>query len=79
MTLVHEQGGIVAIEWPQKCDYWRFECVTDLKRDLGLSDYLVHGCMYDLFPTVGPEGSRIKKPWVIATNSADLGRALARE
>ena len=70
-----EPGAIIAIEWPQRCDYWIFECVTDLKRDVELQDYLVHGVMYGLAPVVGPEGSRVKKPWAIATNSAELARA----
>ena len=63
-------GGVVVIEWPRRCDYWKYPLVeTFLKaHKLHYSDF--DGCRYGVVSIkTDSEGVPIRKPWRIATNS----------
>ena len=42
--------GLVAIEWPHRCKYWRDSRVAKFLRDNGFSTALVAACMYGRRP-----------------------------
>ena len=74
-------GVLVAIEWPQGCVYWQDKRVRGFLRQHHLVRTNFHGCMYGLCPTQGTTSDCkkfIKKPWTVATNCVDIGRALSK-
>ena len=63
MDAVLASGGIVAIEWPTSCAYWRFKQVKDYLKKNHLHKVKVHGCAFDLRNS---KGDIVYKPWTIA-------------
>ena len=69
MDAVLASGGIVAIEWPTSCAYWRFKQVKDYIKRNHLHKVKVHGCAFDMRNSTG---GIVYKPWTIATSSKTL-------
>ena len=69
-----ERGGIVVIEWPRRCEYWRDRRVEKFLADHNMSSHDFDGCQYGIVSIKrGQEGVPIRKPWRIATNSDAFG------
>ena len=66
MDAVLASGGIVAIEWPTSCAYWRFKQVKDYIKRNHLHKVKVHGCAFDMRNSTG---GIVYKPWTIASSS----------
>ena len=45
---VKKAGGIVCLEWPSQCQYWRDPQVKTFVRELALFNTVLHGCAYGL-------------------------------
>eukprot|EP00975_Prorocentrum_lima_P008935 1904717-Prorocentrum_lima.AAC.1 len=71
--LVLDKGGIIAIEWPRGCSYWRDACVRRFVADNVLRAYDFDGCMYGIKTN---DGVPMLKPWTIKTNCPVLGAGL---
>ena len=61
------RGGIVVIEWPTSCAYWRFRQAKQFLQKHGLKTVKIHGCAFGM--TVSDGGGLVYKPWTLATNS----------
>eukprot|EP00959_Pyramimonas_sp_CCMP1952_P242062 5060022-Pyramimonas_sp.AAC.1 len=44
----HKAGGIVCLEWPSQCNYWRDPQVNEFMRELEFVKTALHGCAYGL-------------------------------
>eukprot|EP00959_Pyramimonas_sp_CCMP1952_P363307 7607916-Pyramimonas_sp.AAC.2 len=42
----HKAGGVVCIEWPTQCNYFRDPQVKDLMRELEFVKTALHGCAH---------------------------------
>ena len=73
MDRVLHTDGIVAIEWPTSCAYWRFRQVKAYIASRGLSLVKIHGCAFGM---MNSDGVVVYKPWTIATNSTVLHTGL---
>eukprot|EP00959_Pyramimonas_sp_CCMP1952_P113605 2374745-Pyramimonas_sp.AAC.1 len=65
---VHKAGGVVCIEWPTQCHFWRGPQVKDFMRELEFVKTALHGRAYGLNDG---KGNFMKKPWAIASTSSD--------
>ena len=72
MDAVLASGGIVAIEWPSSCAYWRFQQVKDYIKNNHLHKVKVLGCAFDMRNS---KGGIVYKPWTIATSSIIMHEA----
>ena len=54
-------GGLVVLEWPVRCAYWRHVPVLRLLRKLNTIKATIHGCMYNMRPPKGDSNLRIRK------------------
>ena len=43
---VSESGGVIALEWPKGCDYWKFQVVQEFLVKHGLSSIEFDGCEF---------------------------------
>jgi len=66
---VVDAGGVVAIEWPRSCSYWRWPRVKALNKELGLLEANFDGCAFGLKTA---SGMLIKKPWRVMCNMSSL-------
>ena len=66
---VVESGGVVAIEWPKGCSYWRWPRVVALGKELKLIELNFDGCVFGLKTA---DGMLIKKPWRVMTNMSSF-------
>eukprot|EP00975_Prorocentrum_lima_P039198 8238919-Prorocentrum_lima.AAC.1 len=67
-----ERGGVVAIEWPRGCRYWRDACVKRLVVEHDLKTYDLDGWMYNIITS---DGLPMLKPWGVKTNCHILRNA----
>ena len=76
---VHSGGGLVAIEWPLRCTYWRDRRVLKLLRHLNASTATLAACMYGLRPQ-SPHSSTefIGKAWRLSASDSEFTAALDR-
>ena len=70
----HKAGGLIAMEWPSGCEYWRWPEIQHGVCTLGLRFVHFDGCALGL---VAGDGAPIRKPWSIATNSPQILDAFA--
>ena len=57
-------GGVIALEWPTGCDYWKFQAVQEFLLEHKLSSMKFDGCEFGLVSLHGGnKGVPIKKPW----------------
>eukprot|EP00959_Pyramimonas_sp_CCMP1952_P011085 232184-Pyramimonas_sp.AAC.1 len=73
---VHKAGGVVCIEWPTQCKYWRDPQVKDFMRELEFVKTVLHGRAYGLKDS---KGNFMKKPWTIASTSSGVAEGLERK
>lgn len=71
MCLQH--GGMICIEWPTNCRYWRLHKVEQFLAAHSLARVNVHGCVLGLASLA--HGMPIKKPWSLATNCKAVASA----
>ncbi len=64
-TAVIKREGVVVIEWPSSCRYWKDPRVQKFLRQHMFNKTHIHGCAYGL---TAPCGTPIKKPWTLASN-----------
>eukprot|EP00959_Pyramimonas_sp_CCMP1952_P052579 1099386-Pyramimonas_sp.AAC.1 len=64
--VAHKAGGVICIERPTRCNYWRDPQVKSFLRELDFVKTALHGCAYGLKDS---RGNFMKKPWTIATTS----------
>ena len=78
---VHAAGGLVAIEWPLRCTYWRDAKVQKLMREVGLlHKAMIAACMYGLRTQrkdAAPD-EFIGKHWRLQSTSSGFAAALNR-
>ena len=67
---VLERGGHIAIEWPNNCAFWRWECVCKFVSKHILESAVFHGCAVGLVSR--KEGKPIKKAWRICSSLQPL-------
>ena len=74
---VHASGGLVAIEWPTRCTYWRDHSVLRLLRQLKACSATLAACMYGLRPQKDHDADEyIGKTWRLSTNCSGFAAAL---
>jgi hypothetical protein len=71
---VMELGGDVHFEWPTGCSLWQDDAIVDMVQAYSLHKVNFHGCSLGLRSQHGA-GRPIKKPWTIATTSANMFEA----
>ena len=71
--IVIGRGGVVCIEWPTPCKYWRDPQVLAFTRKHNFVKTQLHGCAYGL---QNRKGNPMKKPWSICTNSHSVATRL---
>ena len=77
--LVTSGGGVVALEWPNRCAYWKERAVLKLVKDF--SKAIVQGCEYGLKPSHPPAGKEdhlLYKQWRVVSSSPLLASSLER-
>ena len=63
-------GGVIVVEWPRRCDYWKEPRVQAFLAKHHLCSHVFDGCQYGVTSIrKGLEEVPIRKPWRIATNS----------
>ena len=72
---VLKRGGIVCMEWPTPCQYWRDPQVVEFLQSFGFTKSKFHGCAYGL---TNAHGQPMKKPWTLATTNAIVARDVVR-
>eukprot|EP00959_Pyramimonas_sp_CCMP1952_P283701 5930480-Pyramimonas_sp.AAC.1 len=72
---VRRAGGVVCIEWPTQCNYWRDPQVKSFLRELDFVKTALRGCACGLKDA---EGNFMKKPWTIATTPLVVAEGLER-
>ena len=76
---VHTAGGLVAIEWPTRCTYWRDHSVLRLLRRLRASTATMAACRYGLRPQRNHDPDEyIGKTWRLSTNCSGFAAQLDR-
>ena len=76
---VLSRGGVVCIEWPSACQYWRDTQVREFLREHGFRKSVTHGCAFGLCTTYYKPGSSMKKPWTIASISDIVASGMVRK
>ena len=66
---VLQKEGVVVIEWPTSCRYWKDPRVQRFLHENGFDKAQIHGCAYRL---AAPCGAPVKKPWALASNDAAI-------
>ena len=66
--VVLRQGGIVAIEWPNRCRYWNEGDVRKFVAKRSLSIAHVHACEYGM-QSIKDKSKRLQKIWHVKTSS----------
>ena len=61
------QGGLVAVEWPNKCRYWHERAVRNYVARHGLHTAHVHACEYGMTAISDPT-KYLHKIWHVKTN-----------
>ena len=62
-------GGIIAMEWPKGCSYWRERKVKTFLAGMGMQQYHFDGCMYGLCSSAPKTlGVPLRKPWTVASD-----------
>ena len=74
--IVIAKGGVVCIEWPTPCKYWRDPQVLAFTRRHHFVKTQFHGCAYGL---QNRKGNFMKKPWSVSTNSPSIAQRLSRK
>ena len=71
--------GLVAIEWPVRCKYWRDSRVQRLLKSGPWHSAHVAGCMYGMRPQRVHEPEEfVHKLWRVSTTSKELAAAIER-
>ena len=73
--VITRTGGLIALEWPRGCTYWKLPKVQKFLSDYGLVESFFDGCAYGL---CAPNGLPMKKPWTVVTNLQELHLVLQR-
>lgn len=82
MSAVRKAGGKIAIEWPGGCKYWHWKEVTEVLQLYGIQYSYCNGCALGLKVASHPKckqenaGTFVYKPWLIATDDADIHKTL---
>jgi len=66
--IVLRQGGIVAIEWPNRCRYWNEGDVRKFVAKHSLSTAHVHACEYGM-QSIKDKSKYLQKIWHVKTSS----------
>jgi hypothetical protein len=66
-------GGIVAVEWPGKCKYWREPDVEDFLKEFRFDLSVFHGCACELVTRHSPRPNKpMKKLWRCSSNNPKM-------
>jgi hypothetical protein len=65
--------GVVAIEWPERCEYWKDLHVLDFLEKYKFTSKIFYGCAYGLKTRYNtPIGQPLKTPWCVSSNQSDV-------
>ena len=70
---VVKRGGDLSFEWPSGCSLWKTQVVQTMLEEFAMNRVDFHGCAAGL---KAASGAPIKKPWTVATTSAEVFKAL---
>ena len=73
--IVVRQGGILAIEWPNKCKFWHERDVRNYVSRHGLCTACVHGCEYGMRSVVHPD-KFLHKIWHIKCSNKEFAEKI---
>ena len=68
-----EAGGIVVIEWPASCTYWRLRAVKAFIKRYNVQFVRIDGCAFGMRSSTG---ALVLKPWALCTSSAAIVQKL---
>jgi hypothetical protein len=72
-------GGRIAIEWPRRCEYWRWPSIQRFLKVYDLAPFVFDGCRYGLRSTIRKTyGRLLKKPWRIDADIPQFQRLCRR-
>ena len=73
--IVKKSNGIIALELPTHCAYWKTYAMRNFIERFQLELVNFNGCSFNLRAKFGPlKGQLISKPWTVATDSGCVVR-----
>ncbi len=74
--VVYDRGGIIAVEWPANCMYWKLPAISKFAEKYNLSDAYINGCAYNLMSS---SNLPLYKPWKVKASSSTFTSMLRRK